>query len=250
MASMSDMGRVREINEDSFCCAELSCNMSLLIVADGMGGHNAGEVASKIAVKTLSQYVIENIKAGIPEDELVEVLQEGIQKANSDIYQESLKNSAYSGMGTTVTSAIVSQDQLVVGHVGDSRAYILKHNKLKRITRDHSLVEELIMNGTITEAQAMHHPQKNIITRALGVEDSVDIDIERLKIDTGDMVLLCTDGLTNMLEESKIEDILLKFENPDDAVQKMVEMANEAGGQDNITVLLAKAMYPEEGVRQ
>lgn len=250
MASVSDMGRVREVNEDSFCCTELSSGISLMIVADGMGGHNAGEVASGIAVRTLSQYLLERASEGMSGDQLAEVLQEGIQKANSDIYASSLGKSEYSGMGTTVTSAVISYDRMVVGHVGDSRAYILKDGRLKRITRDHSLVEELVMNGTITEEQAMHHPQKNIITRALGVDGIVDIDIQRVDIRAGDTVLLCTDGLTNMLEEDRIERVLVQTQNPDDAAHRLVQMANEAGGQDNVTVLLAKVAYPGKGVKQ
>lgn len=248
VAYLTDMGRVREINEDSCCHMKLSDGCDLLMVADGMGGHNAGEVASMIAVKSITDYIKLNIKNDDGE-KTAEVINQAIQKANTDIYDESIQNQSYSGMGTTVTCAIVCNDIICIGHVGDSRAYILKGGKLRKITNDHSLVAELVKNGTITEAEAMHHPQKNIITRALGIENQVEVDIEKVGCAPGDIFLLCTDGLTNMLEEEKIEGILNNMKNPTEAAKKLIDEANDAGGYDNITVVIGREIRREGEVR-
>lgn len=248
VACLTDMGKAREINEDS--CSYLNINnvCDLLMVADGMGGHNAGEVASKIAVKSITDYLKANIK-NTDGEAIVEAIQKAIQKANNDIYHESIQNENFSGMGTTVTCAIVKSGVIYIGHVGDSRAYILKGGKLKKITSDHSLVAELVKNGTITEAEAMHHPQKNIITRALGIEEQVDIDIEKIPAASEDVFLLCTDGLTNMLEDPEIEGILNNIKSPGAAAKKLIDMANDAGGYDNITVVIGREIYSEGEVR-
>jgi Serine/threonine protein phosphatase len=244
------MGKVREINEDSCCCHELNGDLTLIIVADGMGGHNAGEVASGIAVKSIADYIKSNLKDNITIEKLTCLMNEGIQNANSDIYTQSMSNPGYAGMGTTVTAAIVGNDDMVIGHVGDSRAYILKDGKLGKITNDHSLVAELVKNGTITEDEAMHHPQKNIITRALGTENSVKVDIGHIHIKADDCILLCTDGLSNMLCDREIEEILLGNSDIEAAVREMVDKANNAGGYDNITVVIAKQGSDKGGVRQ
>lgn len=249
VAYLTDMGRAREINEDSCCHLKVSDGCDLLMVADGMGGHNAGEVASMIAVKSITDYIKENVKSDDGE-KIVDSIKRAIQKANTDIYDESIQNQGYSGMGTTVTCAIACRDVIYIGHVGDSRAYILKDGKLYKITNDHSLVAELVKNGTITEAEAMHHPQKNIITRALGIDNQVEIDIEKVNTSPGDIFLLCTDGLTNMLEEVRIEEILNNMKSPAEAAKKLIGEANDAGGYDNITVVIGRESCHDGEVRQ
>lgn len=249
VAYLTDLGKAREVNEDSCCCTKLPGGCELLMVADGMGGHNAGEVASMIAVNSISDYLKVNID-NPSEEKIVESVKNAIQKANENIYSESLQNESYSGMGTTVTCAVAFNGMLYIGHVGDSRAYIQKSGKLHKITSDHSLVAELVKNGTITEAEAMHHPQKNIITRALGIEDQVDIDIERVYMDPGDIFLLCTDGLSNMLEDMEIEKILNDMKSPGAAVRELIDRANDAGGYDNITVVIGRENCREGGVKK
>lgn len=246
----TDKGRSRETNEDS--CIHYKCEDSwnLIVVADGMGGHNAGEVASSIAVNSIKDYICNSMNCNIDSDMAVNILKDAINHANSSIYEESLINSNYSGMGTTVTAAIISNNVTLIGHVGDSRAYIFEKMKLNKITNDHSLVAELVRNGTITEEEAKCHPQKNIITRALGAEGNVEVDIEKVHTEPSDIVLLCTDGLTNMLSDKEIEEILLNSEDINLAASKLVDTANDLGGYDNITVVVAETAISDGEVRQ
>jgi protein phosphatase len=243
------MGRSREVNEDSCCYLELDSGWDLIIVADGMGGHNAGEVASRIAINSIAEYIGSSM-AGASDIDAVKIIESAVSGANNDIYMESLKNPDCSGMGTTVTAAMIKGDLLYFGHVGDSRAYILNKGKLNKITNDHSLVAELVRNGTITEDEAMFHPQKNIITRALGTEGNVQVDTGSISIEEGDIIILCTDGLTNMLCDSQIEDILVRNDSTEKAAQELIESANALGGFDNITVAVAKPVCPNKGVRE
>lgn len=250
VACLTDIGRTREINEDSVLCKTVKNGWDLLIVADGMGGHNAGEVASSIAVKSISEY-IEKKAASIDSGEsAARAVKDAVIQANSDIFNESKKDVSCSGMGTTVTIALMSQYAMLVGHVGDSRAYILRDGVISKITSDHSLVAELVKNGTITEDEAQHHPQKNIITRALGAEETVQVDIESIQLKPNDTVMLCTDGLTNMLCDREIESLLTQNDDPSIAVRKLVDRANDLGGYDNITVAVAKVTGPDSEVRK
>jgi protein phosphatase len=244
------MGKCRDVNEDNCIHCKLNDNYDLLIVADGMGGHNAGEVASEIAVKSISGYIKCNIKEDTSNNEIIQIIKDAILKANLDIYTESINNSSCSGMGTTVTVGVLSEHIIWIGHVGDSRAYILGNNKLHKLTNDHSLVAELVKNGTITESEALHHPQKNIITRALGTGENVEIDIENISIDNNNIIMLCTDGLTNMVSDGEIEDILINSDDVAAAAQKLVGLANELGGYDNITVVIAKIAFADSEVGQ
>lgn len=244
------MGMSRDKNEDSCLHCELDNGWDLLIVADGMGGHNAGEVASKIAVKSIAGHIQKNIRYGISYNEAAELIKDAVLAANRDIYAESRNNIVYSGMGTTVTIAMVNKSTVLIGHVGDSRAYMLKDGKLKRITNDHSLVAEMVKSGTITELEAQNHPQKNIITRALGTSESVEVDIEAISIGDNDTIVLCTDGLSNMICDSKIEEILLNNEDVQAAAKELISLANKLGGYDNITVVIGKKACPDSEVRQ
>jgi protein phosphatase len=248
-ACVTDIGRARDINEDGCTHYDFVNGWSLLMVADGMGGHNAGEVASSIAIHTIADYIGKRMNSHIDEAHMECILKDAIVQANTDIYNEAQDNISCSGMGTTVTAAMISGDIALIGHVGDSRAYIFINNKLHRITNDHSLVAELVKNGTITEDEAQHHPQKNVITRALGAKDSVNIDIERVEAAEG-TILLCTDGLSNMLSDDEIEKVLNDAHDIDDAAHKLVDLANNLGGYDNITVAAARLTCLDEEVRQ
>lgn len=219
----SDIGKVRETNEDSLICA-----LPLLVVADGMGGHVAGEVASQLAAETLQNSVV----AGA--DHPIVMLNTAIDHANTLIYRMAKEKNELSGMGTTVTAALVDGATLYWGHVGDSRLYLLRGGELKQITEDHSLVGELVRSGSISAQEALTHPHRNILTRAVGTSDQVRVDSGSLDLVAGDVILLCTDGLTNMLSDDTIREILL---NNKDAVEVLIAEANAAGGLDNITVI-------------
>lgn len=237
---LSDKGKVRETNEDSCFYEKIDEDVELLVVADGMGGHNAGEIASKIAIETIKNYI--NIKYDKDRkniDFLLNLLKESIIEANSKIYYKSIDNINYSGMGTTLTATIVWSNKMLIGHVGDSRAYIVRKDSLLKITNDHSLVAELVRKGSISEQEAREHPQRNIIMRALGTSKDIDVDMITFEIIQYDKILLCTDGLTNMLSDSEIINIIKSAKNIEEAIQNLIIIANDIGGIDNITVILA-----------
>ncbi|NLT95003.1 MAG: Stp1/IreP family PP2C-type Ser/Thr phosphatase [Clostridia bacterium] len=230
--SLTNIGLVRKANEDSFLTDK---NRGLFVVADGMGGHEAGERASSIAIKTLDKYLTSEVIATSKGEGLCQA----IQIANELIYQESQQNTCYSGMGTTITAALFIDDQLIIGHIGDSRAYLIRDNTIKLLTNDHSLVGELLRKGELTESEAYRHPHRNILTRALGTEKKVEIDISEYKIKSGDLVLLCTDGLYNLLNDNEIlAEILKNGYDLKRTVNRLVQTALERGGVDNITVIL------------
>jgi protein phosphatase len=201
------------------------------VVADGMGGAQAGEVASALAVEEFQQELPEQGSAE-------ERLSTRIREANRRIYERSRVEHEHAGMGTTLTAVYVDDDDLAVAHVGDSRAYIFRDGTLTRLTQDHSLVEELVRQGKLTEEQAAEHPQRSIITRALGIELDVEVDTWTYPARAGDVILLCSDGLTSMISEERVREILASHDNLDAAADALINEANEAGGRDNITVVL------------
>jgi len=222
----SDTGRQRRANEDSFFV-----RAPLFVVADGMGGAQAGEVASRLAAETFA--------AGLAEEGTSEQrLEERVRAANTRIYDVSQEDRALNGMGTTLTAAYLDGDELALAHVGDSRAYLLRDGDLSRLTRDHTLVEELVRRGELTEQEAAEHPQRSIITRALGPEPDIDVDLHTHRVHAGDVLLLCSDGLTGMIGEDDVQEILSGAASLRDAGRALVDAANEAGGRDNITVVL------------
>jgi PPM family protein phosphatase len=224
--SKTDTGRQRRDNEDS-----AFARSPLFVVADGMGGAQAGEVASRIAVEAFQRGLPPE---GSPEERLADRAQD----ANRRIYEISRSEHERAGMGTTLTAAYLDNSELAIAHVGDSRAYLFRDRKLSRLTQDHSLVEELVRRGKLTQEQAAEHPQRSIITRALGVDPQVDIDTFTHSVRAGDVVLLCSDGLTSMVSEEKIMAILDEESDLDRAGERLIDEANEAGGRDNITVVL------------
>jgi protein phosphatase len=222
----TDTGRQRRENEDS-----AYVRAPVFVVADGMGGAQAGEVASSIAIEAFEHGLADS---GTPEERLAE----RVRDANQQIYDRSRAEHGREGMGTTLTAAFVDDAHLAIAHVGDSRAYMFRDGELTRLTQDHSLVDELVRQGKLTEEQAAEHPQRSIITRALGPEPNVEVDTWTYPVRAGDVLLLCSDGLTSMVSEEGIAEVLASAENLDEAGRRLIEAANEAGGRDNITVVL------------
>ena len=225
-AVRTDTGRQRNANEDSYFT-----RAPLFVVADGMGGAQAGEVASKAAAESFAG----ELPAAPPE----RVLEETIEGANRTIHELARKDPSLAGMGTTTTAAIVDleAEEVAIGHVGDSRAYRLRAGRFEQLTRDHSLVEEMRRKGQITDAQAEDHPQRSIITRALGPEPEVQVDVQTVPAQDGDVFLICSDGLTTMLDDETIGRILARATSLEAAVRALIDEANRAGGRDNITVV-------------
>ncbi|MGN6815578.1 MAG: Stp1/IreP family PP2C-type Ser/Thr phosphatase [Solirubrobacterales bacterium] len=225
-AVRTDTGRQRNANEDSFFT-----KAPLFVVADGMGGAQAGEVASKAAAESFAR--------GLPKGPPERVLEETIEGANRTIHELARKDPGLAGMGTTTTAAIVNleAEEVAIGHVGDSRAYRLRRDRFEQLTRDHSLVEEMRRKGQLTDAQAEDHPQRSIITRALGPEPEVQVDLQTVPAQAGDVFLICSDGLTTMLDDEQIARLLTRATSLQAGVRALVDEANRAGGRDNITVV-------------
>jgi serine/threonine protein phosphatase PrpC len=233
-AQKTDTGKQRHANEDSYYA-----RAPLFAVADGMGGAQAGEVASSIAVRAFERGFTEE---GSPEGELKDLFKE----ANQEIHELAQRDSSRAGMGTTLTAAVVGDDEVSFAHVGDSRAYVLRDGELKRLTKDHSLVEELRRQGRLTDEQAEEHPQRSVITRALGPEESVKVDTMTFPAREGDVFLLCSDGLTTMVGEDEIKRVLTESRSLRSAVSKLIDTANRQGGRDNITVVAFKLEEAED----
>ncbi|NLC68027.1 MAG: Stp1/IreP family PP2C-type Ser/Thr phosphatase [Clostridiaceae bacterium] len=236
----SHKGLVREINEDScdIIFGELK-RTAAFMVADGMGGHNAGEIASKMAVAHISER-LKHIPGDLDEKALHDYINKSIEEINAAIYQKSMEPGPYYGMGTTLVVALFFNGKLHVVHIGDSRAYIIRNGKMTQITIDHSYVEELIKNGSLTRGEAENHPQKHVITRALGCFEKAEVDIFTCDVCEDDIFLLCTDGLTNMLSDDEIKSIVIDNEEPQAACSELVKAANANGGNDNITVIVIR----------
>ncbi|MGD9677858.1 MAG: Stp1/IreP family PP2C-type Ser/Thr phosphatase [Vulcanibacillus sp.] len=238
----TDVGKTRDVNEDYvFLNYTYPNGITIAIVADGMGGHLAGEIASKTAVDRVCQVLEPKMILNQSTDEYETLLEEAIYEANNSVYNLSLTNKEYSGMGTTIIVALISTDWLILAHVGDSRAYLSNGNNYIQLTKDHSLVNELIVNGQITEEEALVHPQRNILTRALGTDLLVKSDILKVNWQKDQKLILTSDGLTNYVSESKISKILNDNSIP---LEKMADYllleAIEAGGEDNISLIIAK----------
>ncbi len=233
--SITDIGRKRKVNQDFVYSSERLVGPlpNLFLVADGMGGHNAGDYASRLAVETIVER-----SSGSLETNPLRVLDEAVQSANGLVRKRAQETPELQGMGTTVVAAVIDGRELYVANVGDSRLYIVNSGEIRQITKDHSWVEEMVRRGGIGKAEARNHPDKNIITRAVGAEETVRIDFFQVLLQEGDVILMCTDGLTNMLED---EEIRMTLDGARDIVEKaqgLVRAANERGGRDNISVVL------------
>lgn len=239
ICAKSHRGMVRELNEDCFAVQELEA-YTLLIVADGMGGHKAGEVASSVAVQKIQEYITEHIDA----HPVPQLLEQAMSWANETIYNQSRMDPDCAAMGTTAVVCYMTKTEAFFANVGDSRAYLLGTEGMEQVTEDHSLVMELLRQGEITQEEADHHPQRNVITRALGTEYTVQTDVFHCRLQPEDMLLLCSDGLTGMLAEEEIAFVMWSEEPLEERVDRLISMANQRGGYDNITVI---AVTQKEG---
>ena len=232
--SVTDIGKKRKLNQDVVYASESSVGNlpNIFIVADGMGGHNAGDYASKCAVETIVREI-----RGSFEKNPVRILGKAIRLANDQVRRRAKEDKSLFGMGTTVVAATCLGHYLQVANVGDSRLYIV-NDEVRQVTRDHSLVEEMVRVGGIDREAARNHPDKNIITRAVGALDTLEIDFFSEELKSGDIVLMCSDGLTNMLEDREIGKILRERASLEERARKLVEAANDNGGKDNIAVIL------------
>jgi PPM family protein phosphatase len=243
-SAKSDVGLRRHHNEDRFCANH---DLGLYVVCDGMGGENAGEVASTLAVDTIQAYMADAARHSElqfigPYDgtvsHMTNRLASAIRLANQTIHQESWVRPSYAGMGTTVVAAYLSSEALSIAHVGDSRLYLVRGDTIHALTVDHSWVAEQVLKGLLTEEEAEYSPRKNIVTRALGVESTVEVELGEVAVMSGDVLLLCTDGLTRGVRAPEILQALRDEGNVESMANRLVELANEAGGDDNTTVLV------------
>ena len=233
--AITDVGKRRELNEDYIYTSDkMIGNLSnLFIVADGMGGHNAGDYASRYTVEK----VIETVEELENERDIEEIMQEAIYRANAYIYEKARTDIKLSGMGTTLVIASIKNQEVLVANIGDSRMYVINKN-ITQITKDHSLVEEMVTMGGLDKEAARNHPDKNIITRAIGVKELILADFFEVRLEKEDKILLCTDGLTNMLRDDEIHHIIQSNKDVEAAARALIAAANENGGRDNIAVVL------------
>ena len=235
--SKTDIGRKRKINQDNVytCEVPLGNLPNLFVVCDGMGGHKAGDFASAYAVKALEREVML-----CEETEPVRIIREAIECANREIYEKAASEEQLRGMGTTAVVATIIDHTLIVANVGDSRLYII-NDDIEQITKDHSLVEEMVRIGELDRSEAREHPDKNIITRALGVTENVEVDFFEVELKKGDIILMCSDGLTNMVEDEDIRRVVKAQRDVVQIVEELIKVANHNGGSDNIGVVIIEA---------
>ena len=237
---MTDVGMKREKNEDSISLPDEKDGIRLFILADGMGGAKAGEKASQLAIQTIRDYVRLNfIKIERTKEEIEEVIRKAMVEANKKVFELSMEYTEYSGMGTTVVVVLIYRGRLYIDHIGDSRVYRLRQSVLRQLTKDHSYVQELLRQGTITIEEAKNHPQKNVLLKALGCDRDIMPDVITKGFVKGDIILLCSDGLTNMVDDKNIYEIIMK--NTSDlkvACKMLVDTANNNGGADNISAII------------
>jgi protein phosphatase len=252
---LTDTGLIRSHNEDSSFVYDSSdlhesspVSYGVYIIADGMGGHQAGEVASQKAIQIIKSTLLDNVDSLLDSDTNV-LIRTAFEKANSEIYHASQNSPLLNGMGTTTTLGLRISDRLYIGHVGDSRAYLIRNGEIIRITRDHSLVESLISSGVITEEESRVHPDRNVITRALGTSTNIIVDTykdytgeEFIQLNRNDKIVFCTDGLTNEINDYEIREIIQQMPDITIACRNLVEVANNRGGNDNITVIVVQSL--------
>ena len=233
----SDIGRIREMNQDNYYVSDPNDEIKMFIVADGMGGYKGGEIASALAIESAKRYITNNFEETNREKEkILDLIKNAIEYANMVVYERSKEVEELNGMGTTMDVVIIQSGRLYIGHVGDSRVYRLRKDFFRKLTTDHSYVEQLVRQGNITKEEAYNHPKKNMLTKALGCTAFVEPDVMVKGFQKDDILLMCTDGLTNMVREDKICEIIK--ENPESACDVLVNKANENGGQDNITAVI------------
>ncbi|OMF37515.1 serine/threonine protein phosphatase [Paenibacillus sp. FSL H8-0548] len=239
-ANRSDIGRVRHVNEDQSWVSQLNNGITIAIVADGMGGHQAGDVASQKAVDAFRSMLVQSAaKADLSIQEGKMLIRQAISQANDAVFELASRNERYHNMGTTIVAALVKQDNAIIGHVGDSRAYKITQGVITQLTHDHTLVNELVKSGQLSEEEAAHHPRRNVLTRAVGTDSHVDIDVQAVEWSSEDILLLCSDGLSNMVSEQQMLQMVTSEQLELDAkADHLIQLALHAGGDDNITVVL------------
>ena len=243
-AAKTDVGKKRKLNQD-FCIVSEE-RPALFVLCDGMGGHLSGDVASRTAAESIETYIRLQGTLDLTPGKAERILKRAISYANTIVYNRSLSNEIFSGMGTTAIVCLHDFDMLYIAHVGDSRAYLLRSGELKQLTKDHSLVEELVQSGMITKEEAVSHPKKNVITRAVGTSETIESDFLELPFMQDDIVLFCSDGLSNMLSEKEIKNLLISSDDMESVVSNLVESANKNGGTDNISAIVVKKLLKEE----
>lgn len=237
--ALTDIGLVREKNQDSFLTLN-ELDIPLFVIADGMGGHRGGEVASSDAVKIIKEVFMDNKESLVSKKNIIRVIDDSIQKANKAIYKASLESADCSGMGTTISLCYIYKNKLLIGHVGDSRVYLIEKDEITQLTEDHSLVNELVKKGEITKDEARNHPKKNMITRAVGTSNDIDVDIIEVKYKNENKLLLCTDGLFNMLSEKEIIEHINQESSILEIGQQLINDAKSRGGPDNISLIIVE----------
>ena len=235
----SDIGKVREINQDAFYISDSLDQVQLYMLADGMGGYNGGEIASKLAIQSAKSYIENNFKE-IPKDResILQLVGSSMEYANMVVYEKSKENKDLEGMGTTLEICLIYNNKVYIGHVGDSRIYRIRKEFMRKLTQDHSYVQKLVKDGTITKEEAMHHPQKNMLMKALGCNAFVEPDVMVKGFLKEDILIMCSDGLTNLVSQEEIFKEAKK--DIEQAPKELVDKANDNGGYDNITVVVIK----------
>ena len=235
----SDVGKVRELNEDSFYISDSLDEIQLYILADGMGGYKGGEVASKLAIQSAKNYIESNFKQiEKDKDSIIQLVGSSVEYANMIVYEKSKENDELNGMGTTLDVCLIYNNRVFIGHVGDSRVYRIRKEFMRKLTQDHSYVQKLVKDGTITKEEAVHHPQKNMLMKALGCNAFVEPDVMVKGFLKDDILIMNSDGLTNLVSQEEIYREAKK--DIEQAPKELVNLANEKGGYDNITVIIIK----------
>ena len=235
----SDVGKVREINEDAFYISNSLDEVQLYMLADGMGGYNGGEIASKLAIQSAKNYIENNFKEiEKDKDSIIQLIGSSIEYANMVVYEKAKENKELSGMGTTLEICLIYNNRAFIGHVGDSRIYRIRKEFMRKLTQDHSYVQKLVKDGTITQEEAAHHPQKNMLMKALGCNAFVEPDVMVKGFLKDDILIMNSDGLTNLVSQEEIFKEAKK--NIEQATKNLVQMANDNGGYENITVIIIK----------
>lgn len=233
----TDIGKARELNQDYYYISSSEESIRLYILADGMGGYKGGEVASKLATDSIKNYIYDNFdKTEKQRDDILKLIKDAILYANMVVYEKSKQEKELEGMGTTLEVCLIYNNKAYIGHIGDSRVYRIRKGIMRRLTKDHSYVQQLVEDGKITREEANTHPKKNMLTKALGCTPYVEPDIRARNIEKNDILIMCSDGLTNMVNEEKICETIQN--NPSTAAEELIKEANNLGGYDNITIVI------------
>ena len=234
----TDIGMVRKMNQDAYYISEENDNYKLCILADGMGGYTGGEIASRLACMSTAKYIKENFESETQytKEEIMEIIKKAMEYANEIVYEKSKQEKELEQMGTTLEVCLIYNNRVHIGHIGDSRIYRIRQNIMRKITVDHSYVQKLVKDGTITKEEAINHPKKNMLMKALGCEENIEPDIMVKGFNENDILLMCSDGLTNMISEQEIYNIIAA--DIQNAAKRLIKKAKELGGYDNITVII------------